>query len=56
MAVNSEGIYATCSWKIFGAGPGAEVKPGNAQFNERNRQDLTAEVSVWCSPLAPEGA
>jgi len=43
MAVNSEGIYATRPWKIFGAGPGAEIKPGNAQFNESNRQDLTAE-------------
>jgi alpha-L-fucosidase len=43
MAVNSEGIYATRPWKIFGAGPGAEIKAGNAQFNEANRQDLTAE-------------
>lgn len=43
MAVNSEGIHATRPWKIFGAGPGADIKPGNAQFNEANRQDLTAE-------------
>ena len=44
MAVNSEGIYATRPWKIFGAGPGAEFKPpAGAQFNENTRQDLTAE-------------
>jgi len=43
MAVNSEGIYATRPYKILGAGPGAEIKPGNAQFNEANRQDLTAK-------------
>jgi alpha-L-fucosidase len=43
MAMNSEGIYASRPYKIFGAGPGAEIKAGNAQFNEANRQDLTAE-------------
>jgi alpha-L-fucosidase len=44
MAVNSEGIYATRPYKIFGAGPGAEFKPpAGAQFNENTRQDLTAE-------------
>ena len=44
MAVNSEGIHATRPWKIFGAGPGAEFKPpAGQQFNENNRQDLTAE-------------
>jgi alpha-L-fucosidase len=43
MAVNSDGIHATRPYKIFGAGPGAEIKPGNAQFNESNRQDLTAD-------------
>ena len=43
MGVNSEGIYATRPWKVFGAGPGAEIKAGNAQFNEANRQDLTAD-------------
>jgi len=43
MTVNSEAIYATRPWKIFGAGPGADIKivPGQ-QFNENNRQDLTA--------------
>ena len=44
MAVNSEAIYATRPWKIFGAGPGAEFKPPpGQQFNENTRQDLTAE-------------
>ena len=43
MNVNSEGIYATRPWKIFGAGPGAEIKQGTEHFNENSRQDLTAE-------------
>jgi alpha-L-fucosidase len=43
MAVNSEAIYATRPWKIFGAGPSAEIKPGAAQFNEATRQDFTAD-------------
>jgi len=48
MAVNSEGIYATRPWKIFGDGPVATAPPPAAgrrgnPFNERNRQDLTAE-------------
>jgi alpha-L-fucosidase len=44
MSVNSEGIYATRPWKIFGAGPGADIKPSAAaQFNEATRQDLTAD-------------
>jgi alpha-L-fucosidase len=43
MSVNSEAIYATRPWKIFGAGPGAEFKPPpGQQFNENTRQDLTA--------------
>jgi len=42
MAVNSEGIYATRPWKIFGEGPGSKVK-GSAHFNENGRKDLTAE-------------
>jgi len=50
MAVNSEAIYATRPWKIFGAGPGAEVKPApGVQFNENSRQDLTAaDVRYTC--------
>ncbi len=47
MAVNSEGIYGTRPWKIFGDGPvaTASVPPAGARsrFNERNRADLTAE-------------
>ena len=46
MAVNSEAIYGTRPWKAFGEGPVASAPPatgGRAGFNERNRQDLTAE-------------
>jgi alpha-L-fucosidase len=44
MAVNSEAIYATRPWKVFGAGPGAEIKPvPGQQFNENSRRDFTAE-------------
>jgi alpha-L-fucosidase len=44
MAVNSEGIYSTRPWKMFGEGPGTETAavPGQ-RFNENNRKDLTAE-------------
>jgi alpha-L-fucosidase len=44
MAVNSEGIYSTRPWKIFGDGPGTKTAavPGQ-RFNENNRKDLTAE-------------
>jgi alpha-L-fucosidase len=44
MAVNSEGIYASRPWKIFGDGPG--TKPAAAadlRFNESARKDLSAE-------------
>ncbi|MGO9228957.1 MAG: alpha-L-fucosidase [Bryobacteraceae bacterium] len=42
MAVNSEGIYGTRPWKIFGVGPGTQVvKKG--PFNESARKDLTAD-------------
>jgi alpha-L-fucosidase len=44
MAVNSEAIHSTRPWKIFGAGPGAEIKPvPGVQFNENSRKDFTAE-------------
>jgi alpha-L-fucosidase len=47
MAVNSEGIYATRPWKTFGEGPVASAPPATggrgAGFNERSRQDFTAE-------------
>ncbi len=45
MAVNSEGIYATRPWKIFGDGPVASAPPSGrgARFNEAGRRDFTAE-------------
>jgi alpha-L-fucosidase len=45
MAINSEGIYATRPWKIFGDGPVATAPPSGrgARFNEGSRKDLTAE-------------
>jgi alpha-L-fucosidase len=45
MAVNSEAIYATRPWKIFGDGPVASAPPSGrgARFNEASRRDLTAE-------------
>jgi alpha-L-fucosidase len=45
MAINSEGIYATRPWKIFGDGPVATAPPssGGTRFNEGRRRDLTAE-------------
>lgn len=42
MAVNSEGIYATRPWKIFGDGPAAKAPPGRG-MNENSRKDMTAE-------------
>jgi alpha-L-fucosidase len=45
MAVNSEGIYATRPWKMFGDGPVATAPPSGrgARFNESGRRDFTAE-------------
>jgi alpha-L-fucosidase len=47
MAVNSEGIYATRPWKIYGDGPvaSAPVAAGGrgSAFNESNRKDFTAD-------------
>jgi alpha-L-fucosidase len=44
MAVNSEGIYSTRPWKIFGDGPGTKSAAVSGQrFNENTRKDLTAE-------------
>jgi len=46
MAVNSEGIYATRPWKIFGGGPSTdspEKKKEGASFNEDKRKDMTHE-------------
>jgi alpha-L-fucosidase len=42
MAVNSEGIYGTRPWKIFGVGPGTQSAKKGA-FNESARKDLTVE-------------
>lgn len=46
MKVNSEGIYDTRPWKIYGTGPSTmppPERPGRMGFNERNRKDLTPE-------------
>ena len=43
MSVNSEAIYATRPWKVFGVGPGTQKPPANQRFNENSRKDLTAE-------------
>jgi alpha-L-fucosidase len=44
MAVNSEAIYSTRPWKIFGDGPGALIRPVPGQrFNESGRKDFTAD-------------
>lgn len=46
MAINSEGIYATRPWKIFGSGPSTDkAKSTNEsqQFNESRRKELTHE-------------
>jgi alpha-L-fucosidase len=42
MAVNSEGIYATKPWKIYGEGPSTQVSVGGANFNESKKPDLGA--------------
>jgi alpha-L-fucosidase len=46
MAVNSEGIYSTRPWKIYGDGPVASAPVASGRgggFNEQNRKDFTAE-------------
>ena len=46
MAVNSEGIYASRPWKLYGEGPvadGASKKGNAAAFNEGARKDMTYE-------------
>jgi alpha-L-fucosidase len=48
MAVNSEGIYSTRPWKMFGDGPVATAPApvpgrGGPRFGEQLRKDLTAE-------------
>jgi len=41
MAVNSEAIYGTRPWKVFGDGPSTQLK-ADAAFNENVRKDMTA--------------
>ena len=43
MAVNSEGIYTSRPWKIYGEGPSTKVKIEAGNFNEDKQKDLTAE-------------
>ena len=46
MAVNSEAIYSTRPWKIFGAGPATDAPPEKQErvaFNEKGRKTLTAQ-------------
>jgi len=48
MAVNSEGIYSTRPWKIYGTGPstlssGTHEFTATGGFNEATRKDLTAD-------------
>lgn len=42
MAINSEGIYSTRPWKIYGEGPSTKVVGGEG-FNESKKPDLTSE-------------
>ena len=43
MTVNSEGIYSTRPWKIYGEGPSTKVKIESGNFNEDKSKDMTAE-------------
>ncbi len=43
MEINSEGIYSTRPWKIYGEGPSTQVKITSGSFNEDKQNDLTAE-------------
>jgi alpha-L-fucosidase len=43
MSVNSEAIYATRPWKIFGEGPSTTTSTADAKFNESKRKDLTPQ-------------
>jgi len=42
MKSNSEGIYATRPWKIYGEGPSTKVAVGGGGFNEGKKPDLGA--------------
>jgi alpha-L-fucosidase len=43
MKVNSEAIYSTRPWKIFGQGLGTEASAEKTSFNENKRKDLTSD-------------
>ena len=43
MAVNSEGIYGTRPWKIYGEGPSTRIEKPGGDFNEQTRKPLTAD-------------
>jgi alpha-L-fucosidase len=43
MAVNSEGIYGSRPWKIYGDGPSTEVVVSQSGFNESKQPGLTAQ-------------
>jgi alpha-L-fucosidase len=43
MQVNSEGIYSTRPWKIYGEGPSTKVDIKGGRFNESKLSDFTAE-------------
>jgi len=43
MDVNSEGIYASRPWKIYGEGPSTQVAIKAGGFNEDKRGDFTSE-------------
>lgn len=43
MQINSEGIYATRPWKIYGEGPSTKIKIESGNFNEDQQKDLGPE-------------
>jgi alpha-L-fucosidase len=43
MQVNSEGVYSTRPWKIYGEGPSTKTKLDAGKFNEDKQGDLTAQ-------------
>ncbi|MGB7986370.1 MAG: alpha-L-fucosidase [Terracidiphilus sp.] len=43
MQINSEGIYSSRPWKIYGEGPATKAKVATGNFNEDKQKDLTAE-------------
>ncbi|MDE3200914.1 MAG: alpha-L-fucosidase [Acidobacteriota bacterium] len=43
MEANSEGIYGTRPWKIYGEGPSTQQKIATGNFNEDKQKDLTGE-------------